>query len=131
MTEKTTNDILVRVVAQYEPNMSVPHQNEFIFSYMITIENKSPFRVQLLRRKWNILDYITVNPIQRLVEGEGVVGETPVLEPEDVYTYTSFCRLNSTKGEMSGVYTFFNFSEYEEFEVEIPSFVIITPWVQN
>lgn len=131
MTEKTTHDIRVKVIAQYEPHMSAPDQPEYIFSYLIKIENKSPYRVQLLRRKWFILDYTSVIPIERVVEGEGVVGELPVLEPDESYSYTSFCRLSSTNGEMSGFYTFFNFSEYEEFEVEIPSFALNTPWVLN
>ncbi|MCO6495070.1 MAG: Co2+/Mg2+ efflux protein ApaG [Bacteroidetes bacterium] len=131
MIQKSTRNILVKVMAQYEPNMSVPHQSEYIFSYTIMIVNESPYRVQLLKRKWHILDYVTVQASERIVEGEGVVGEIPILEPYESFTYNSFCKLSSGKGEMFGSYTFFNFSEYEEFEVEIPAFTLVTPWMLN
>ena len=63
----------------------------YAFSYFITIENKSEKTVQLLERFWTIFDSLNNTEI---VEGEGVVGQTPVLEPQDTYKYKSGCLRN-------------------------------------
>jgi ApaG protein len=97
----TTNGITVTVRTQYLPAHSEPRANKFIFGYHITIENGSPHTVQLLRRRWLIKDS---NGIARRVEGDGVVGQQPIIKPGGVHEYTSFCNLTTEMGKMSGAY---------------------------
>ena len=78
MVTATTHDIEIRVETSFQPDYSVPNSAENIFAYRITITNKGHFTVQLLRRHWFIYDGPRV---VREVEGEGVVGETPILAP--------------------------------------------------
>jgi ApaG protein len=91
----------------------------FIYAYRIIIENLSEQPVQLLRRKWTILDSLAG---LRVVEGEGVVGQQPKIEPEGSYTYESWCPLISEIGRMNGTYTFKNLETQDLFDVEIPAF---------
>ena len=92
--------------------------------YFITIENKSDFSVQLLRRHWDIFDSIGD---KRVVDGDGVVGETPVLEPGQKFEYNSGCNLTSELGYMKGYYTLIKLTDGKEFNVDIPQFDLIVP----
>ena len=73
-----TQGIKVSVLPSYQAAYSRPAQNRYIFAYHITIENQSTDTVQLLRRHWFIWDS---NGTIREVEGEGVIGQQPVLDP--------------------------------------------------
>jgi len=115
----TTHNIQVSVESRYLPQRSEPRDNFYFFVYFITIENHSPFSVQLLRRHWEIFDSIGE---KRIVEGEGVVGQTPVLQPGQVYTYNSSCDLKSELGTMKGHYIFRRLLDEKEFPVTIPEF---------
>lgn len=128
MVEKSTQNIAIKVVTKFEKQHSDPSVGEYFFSYKITITNNSDNIVQLLRRKWFITDFAA---FKKVVEGEGVIGETPILEPGESHTYTSFCDIWSGIGEMEGNYTFLNFSNSEEFKVDIPAFALIAPWILN
>ncbi|MBL7930318.1 MAG: Co2+/Mg2+ efflux protein ApaG, partial [Bacteroidia bacterium] len=86
--------------------------------------NKSDFSVQLLRRHWDIFDSVGD---RRTVDGEGVVGETPVLEPGQKFKYNSGCNLQSDMGYMKGHYTFMKLMDSKEFNVNIPVFDLIVP----
>lgn len=99
-----------------------------VFSYKINIENHSESSVKLLYRKWLIKDTLHET---REVEGEGVVGEQPIIAPEDNFVYTSWCPIKSDAGQMSGSYTFLNLLTDEEFEVEIPSFELLAVELLN
>ena len=85
----------------YQPAQSNPTNSEFLFAYRITIENltQQPFR--LLSRHWYIFES---NATQREVEGDGVVGEQPVIQPGENYQYTSGANLTSEIGKMYGTY---------------------------
>ena len=124
MVKIKTHDIEISVEAKYWPESSVPGENHYFFIYFITIENKSGFTVQLLRRHWDIFDSIGE---PRVVDGEGVVGETPVLEPGQKFEYNSGCNLTSEVGSMKGYYTFVKYMENEEFRVMIPRFDLVVP----
>ena len=124
----TTNGITVRVTAQYLPEHSNPRGLKFIFGYQISIENGSRNTVQLLRRKWFITD--SFGSI-REVEGDGVVGLQPILEPGQSHEYVSFCNLFTEFGKMRGFYTMLRQSDGEEFEVEIPEFRMVAPSILN
>ena len=88
------------------------------------IENKSEYTVQLLKRKWNIFDS---NGEHRVVEGDGVVGQQPVLAPNEIYEYESACNLNTDMGKMRGIYQMMRIVDKENFYVEIPEFKLIAP----
>lgn len=123
-----TNGITVAVETNYLPHHSDPREGRYIFGYHIMIENGSPHTVQLLRRHW----YITDGAAQvREVEGEGVVGEKPILSPGERYEYASFCDLNTEIGKMRGNYLMTRHEEDIQFEVEIPEFRMIAPGKLN
>jgi ApaG protein len=102
--------------------------SNFYFSYRIRIENNSEDTVQLMRRHWYIFDGTGE---KSEVEGEGVVGQQPVLRPGESYEYESACNLNSELGSMHGVYTFIRQKDDVVFEVEIPRFELIANYRLN
>ena len=72
-----------------------------VFAYVIHIENRSDQTWKLLSRHWDILDGLGR---EASVDGEGVVGEQPVLPPGGSFTYDSFVTLEAAPGHMSGHY---------------------------
>ena len=128
METLTTNGITVSVETQYLPTHSNPRELKFIFGYHITIENGSPFIVQLLRRHWVIQHS---DGRLREVEGEGVIGEQPVLNPGDIHEYSSFCDLDTDIGRMHGTYLMTRRDDGSLFEVAIPEFRMVAPFRMN
>ena len=124
----TTNGITVSVETQYLPAHSNPRAGKFIFGYHIVIENGSPHTVQLLRRHWVIQE---ATGQLREVEGEGVIGQQPVLQPGAYHEYTSFCDLFSELGKMSGTYLMSRRDDDTLFEVVIPEFRMVAPFKLN
>ena len=84
--------------------------------------------MQLTDRFWKIFDSLNTTELEK---GEGVVGQTPILKPNDNYTYSSGCFLESTMGAMKGYYTMKNIETLEEFKVYIPTFQLATPVLSN
>jgi ApaG protein len=119
-----TEGIKITVVSQFRPELSGLQVDVFYFNYKISIENFNSFPVQLLRRDWFIYDSLNA---PKYVSGEGVVGQQPVLEAGETYTYSSGCDLKSEIGFMTGHYTFVNKQTGIEFPVLIPRFDLITP----
>jgi ApaG protein len=128
MSVKVSQGIKIKVETNYLSEYSKPAVNHYLFSYRITIENQNPFAVQLLRRHWYIKDTAAS---MRQVEGEGVVGQMPVIEPGMNYTYESGCNLTSDMGSMRGTYKFMRLSDDSVFEAEIPEFNLCAPWKSN
>jgi ApaG protein len=128
MLSCTTNDITVQVETEFEPRYSVPNSTEYLFAYRITILNKSPYTVQLLRRHWFIHDGLGRS---REVEGEGVIGEQPIIAPNESHQYISFCNLKTPIGHMRGNFTLLREIDGETFAVEIPGFTMLAPVLQN
>lgn len=124
MVKTTTNSIEISVEVKYWPQQSIPCENHYFFVYYITIQNKSDYTVQLLKRHWDIFDSISDF---RTVDGEGVVGETPVLEPGEKFEYNSGCNLTTDMGYMKGYYTMQRLLDQGEFDVEIPKFELVVP----
>jgi ApaG protein len=116
---KISSGIKISVQVSLNEDISIIEQSRFFFNYQITIENNNPFAVQLLRRHWEIFDSLHM---PRIVDGEGVIGLTPLLEPSQSFSYTSGCDLHSEIGFMEGYYTFLNLVNGDTFEVEIPRF---------
>ncbi|WP_205503209.1 Co2+/Mg2+ efflux protein ApaG [Rufibacter psychrotolerans] len=128
MDTKTTQGVTVNVTTNYLPDYSSPAQQHFVFAYKITIRNNSEFTVKLLRRHWHIFDS---NNEVREVEGEGVVGQQPVLEPGESHQYVSGCNLKTSIGKMSGTYLMERLVDGRQFHVVIPEFTLIIPYKLN
>ncbi|MGZ3884142.1 MAG: Co2+/Mg2+ efflux protein ApaG [Bacteroidia bacterium] len=128
MTKTITHGIEISVDCRYWPEQSVPKDNLYFFVYFITISNKSDSTVQLIRRHWDIFDS---NGEKRVVDGDGVVGETPVLEPGQKFEYNSGCNLVTEIGYMEGYYVMRKMADDSEFNVQIPRFNLIVPSKYN
>lgn len=128
MSTKVTQGILITARANYEAQQSDPKAGRFLFSYRIRIENRGERPVKLLSRHWDIVDSLAA---RRVVEGAGVVGETPALAPGEQFAYTSFCDLRSGFGRMSGHYTMEDLENGHRFAVEIPAFELVHPVAAN
>lgn len=128
MVTETTQGINVTVETEYQPEYSNPMQGHFVFEYTITIRNDSPYTVQVLRRHWTIFD---CTGVIREVEGEGVVGEQPVLEPGQTYVYSSGCNLKSSIGKMVGTYQLHRTADNRPLSIRIPEFTMVVPYRNN
>lgn len=126
MYEKTTHKILVRVVPEYLSEESDVLRDVYFWAYHITIENQSSKRIRLRRRHWRIVDE---RGHCRTVEGEGVVGECPTLDPGVRFSYSSSVSLPTPSGEMSGTYdmTVEDDEQEQDLNVDIPFFLLESP----
>ena len=123
-----TEGIKVSVETFYQPEHSHPIAHQYVFSYHITIENMSPYTVQLMRRQWYIFDS---NGLVREIEGEGVIGVQPILDSGKVHQYTSWTQLFTDIGKMNGYFLFVREVDGEMFKVLIPEFKLCTPFKLN
>jgi ApaG protein len=114
----TTENITVTVRPVYLDHQSDMVGRRFVFGYFIRIENQSYDEVQLLRRHWFIRD--ASGHVQE-VEGEGVIGQQPVIAPGEVHEYNSFCVLETFTGSMEGTYLMQR-PNGERFRIVIPRF---------
>jgi len=121
----TTHGITVRVAVSYLPDRSQADNARWFWAYHVRIENHSDRTVQLLTRHWVITD--GRGAVQR-VDGEGVVGEQPVLAPGRSHDYVSGCPLNTPSGRMEGLYRMLR-DDDQVIEVAIPCFALIAPAV--
>lgn len=128
MSSIISEGVQVSVVTFYQPDYSNPLQSEFMFAYRITLENHNAFPIKLHRRNWQIFDS---NGTHREVEGEGVVGVQPILNPGETYQYVSGCNLRTEMGKMKGTYQMENLNTKQMFEVDIPAFEMIVPMKNN
>jgi len=120
--------VKVSVETFYQQDYSNPQQSEFMFAYRITLENHNTFPIKLHRRHWHIFDS---NGSYREVEGEGVIGVQPTLQPGENYQYVSGCNLRTEMGRMDGQYEMENLNSRKMFFVGIPPFEMIAPMKFN
>lgn len=123
--EKSTEGIRVLVHPRFSLADSDPADGTFVFSYTISMANEGDSAAQLLFRHWRIHDAAGDDST---VDGEGVVGEQPVLGPGQSHQYRSYCVLRSPVGYMEGYYTFAR-ENGERFRVEVPRFHLNGPLV--
>lgn len=123
MYEAVTRDIRVSVTPQYLEAESRPENNAYFWAYTIVIENESREAAQLRARYWQITD--AMGRVSE-VRGAGVVGEQPLIEPGNSYSYTSGCPLEAPSGIMVGRYQMVS-ETGEEFEIDIPAFSLDSP----
>lgn len=120
---ETTQDILIEVFPSYVPERSSPENKQFFYSYKIKITNNSEVACRIIHRHWKIKDG---NGKVYDVQGSGVVGEQPMLKPNESFEYTSFCPLHSPYGNMRGKYQMID-ELGERFWVAVPVFFFRPP----
>ena len=123
MSDTTTNNVRVGAAAIYLPEVSDPKIGNYVFGYNIVILNQGDQPVQLLTRYWKIID--ADGEIEE-VNGEGVIGQTPTIQPKQAFKYQSYCPLSTTWGTMEGKYTM-RLESGEEFEAVIGRFLLKPP----
>jgi ApaG protein len=124
MYETVTRGIRIRVTPQYLEEQSTPEESEFFWAYTVDIANESEETVQLRSRVWRITDG---QGRTEEVRGPGVVGETPVIQPGNSFSYTSGCPLRTPSGIMVGSYQMVD-AKGQLFDVEIPAFSLDSPF---
>ena len=127
MSVAVTQGIKVSVRPFYLPDESNPSADRYVFAYEITITNEGQRPAQLVDRHWYIKDAWT--QVEE-VQGPGVVGYTPLLEPGETFTYQSYCPLRTAYGFMRGTYGMVR-PDGERFEATIAPFVLLPQWALN
>ena len=119
-----TRGIRVTVQPFFLEDQSEPEEGRFVWAYRVQIENTGTSAVQLMRRSWQITD-----GRGRVIEvqGEGVVGEQPLLEAGESFEYTSGTPLETPSGIMRGAYHMVAPTSGETFDVAIPAFSLDSP----
>lgn len=128
MVEQITRGIKISVETHFEGTFYKDYKINFAFGYEVTIENQSEHTVQLNSRSWTIFD--ALNNIEA-VQGKGVIGKQPILQPGELHNYSSGCVLCSPFGAMKGHYNMMNLVTDKKFKVAIPSFKLIAPFSIN
>lgn len=118
-----TNGVTVRVAVNFLPEQSRIEAGKWFWVYHIRIENDSDEPLQLMTRHWRITDG---NGDVSIVEGEGVVGEQPIIAPGRSHDYVSGCPLSTPHGSMEGYYTFIG-RDGREVNAAIPFFPLAAP----
>ncbi|HSI00803.1 MAG TPA: Co2+/Mg2+ efflux protein ApaG [Reyranella sp.] len=123
MYSATTRAISVTVRPQYLPDQSDPAKSQYVWAYQVRIENRGDVAVQLRSRHWKITDALGR---MKEVKGPGVIGQTPRLNPGEVFEYTSGTPLTTPSGFMGGTYQMVS-DTGEAFDIEIPTFSLDIP----
>ncbi len=127
MSDTTTRGVRVEVESAFIPERSAPQENHYFFTYRVRISNVGEDTVHLVSREWIITD--ADGNVER-VNGPGVVGEQPVLEPGEAFEYRSFCPLPTAIGSMYGSYQMVG-TNGERFDAKIAPFSLAVPTAIN
>lgn len=127
MAEHKKYEISVTARTSYVPDQSDEAGGRYVFAYTITIANTGTVAAQLVSRHWIITD---ADGEVEEVQGEGVVGKQPVLEPGTSFDYNSFCRLKTNVGSMHGTYQMITASG-GSFDARINPFTLAVPNALN
>ena len=125
MSQEHHYECAVRVDVAFLPEQSDIEQNRYAFAYHVTIVNTGDIAVQLISRHWIITE---ANEEQKEVKGLGVVGEQPLLNPNERYEYTSSTVIGTPMGQMQGSYQMVA-EDGTQFDVMIPVFKLNMPRV--
>jgi ApaG protein len=118
-------DVKVSARTAFIPEQSDMNGERYVFAYTITVVNSGSVPAQLISRHWIITD--SNNQVQE-VRGKGVVGEQPVLKPNESFEYTSGTAIATPVGTMRGSYQM-KAEDGVEFEAPIPEFTLSMPRV--
>ncbi len=121
----TTEGVRVTVSAIFLNDRSEVDEGQWVWAYRVLIENISQRTVQLRRRTWLITD---ARGRTLRIDGEGVVGEQPVLPPGGRFEYTSGTPLPTPSGFMRGTYRMQDVASGEGFDAEVPAFSLDSPF---
>lgn len=116
-----TRGVRITVEPKFLPDYSEVANKRYIYGYRVRIANEGDTPVRLMRRHWVIVDG---EGERHDVEGEGVIGQQPLIEPGHVYEYSSFCPLSTRWGTMEGSY-FFSTPDEQDFEAEVARFYLV------
>lgn len=115
--------VCVQVQSVYIETHSMPEEERYVFAYTVTIRNLGRTAVQLLGRYWVITNG---HGRETEVQGEGVVGVQPHIEPGGEYQYTSGAVLETPLGTMQGHYDMVDIDGVP-FAIDIPVFRLFVP----
>lgn len=118
-----TDGVLINVFPTYVEERSAPENDYYFFAYKVTITNLGQENLKLINRHWIIRDG---RKRERYVNGEGVVGQRPLIGPGDEFDYQSFCPLETPTGNMRGKFEF-ETEEGDRFWIPVPLFFFRTP----
>lgn len=127
MSNTETDGVRVTVRAAFWPERSSPDNNQWAFTYAVTVKNEGTRAATLRARHWVITD---ANGRVEEVRGEGVVGKQPRLEGGDSFEYTSWAMLRTPFGTMRGEYLMERI-DGSRFEAKIGEFVLTQPNALN
>ncbi len=122
-----TRGVRVTVQPTYLEEESNPARGLWAHAYFVRIRNEGQDRVQLVSRHWIITN---AHGVEEHVQGPGVVGKQPILDPGDEFTYTSGCPMDTPVGTMHGTYRMVS-STGESFDVVIAPFTLAEPLALN
>jgi ApaG protein len=125
MAEQKRYEIRVTTRSEFLPEQSDEEEGRYVFAYTITITNTGTIPAQLISRHWIITD--AENKVQE-VRGLGVVGEQPLLKPNESFEYTSGTSIATPVGIMTGSYQMVA-EDGERFEAPVPEFTLSMPRV--
>ena len=128
MIDKRTSCIDIKVTTTFLESESTLPNGPYRYKYDVKITNHYTNAVQLIQRYWKI-EHVLLGNAE--VEGEGVIGFTPTIEPEESFEYSSFTELYMPYGKMSGHYTFIDLMQGDQFNATIPAFVLTYPILLN
>lgn len=128
MPTAVTNDIKITVEVSHHGSELLHGEVLHGYAYRITITNHSDYTIQLLRRHWFVNDILVG---KHEVEGEGVIGQQPIIEPGLSHTYISGVTIQSNFGTMHGFYLIERVLDGQQFQVKIPLFQLSLPVVAN
>lgn len=124
MRNKISSNVKIIVKTWYRSDLSNPEEQQYFYNYHIFIENHRSETIQLLHRHWKVEHLLAGD---QMVEGPGVVGELPIIEPGESFDYISGCQFWMPIGRMSGFYTFQCTVTMQMFTVPIPPFTVEFP----
>ena len=127
MPTLVTKGIEIKVTPAFNASESDIMQERFVFGYTVRITNLNSFAVRLIKRKWSIFDSVG---IIHEVQGDGVIGQQPLIDAGAVHEYESWAFIKSEMGEMHGAY-FMEKEDGDSFWVDIPAFELIYPGKLN
>ena len=128
MSNTTALGISIEIKTWFRDDLSSDSGSSFIHNYQIKITNNMKYPVQLLSREWTVRHLIHG---ESKVNGEGVVGQTPILFRDESFEYTSGCELLSSVGYMQGKFYFKNLENDAIIDAEIPRFYMCYPPLLN
>ena len=128
MISHVTKGIRISVKTIYDGSYFKNYNLHFAFNYIIKITNQSKSTVQLKTRHWRIFDSLSPDVI---IDGEGVIGEKPLINPGDSYEYSSGCLITSPVGAMRGFYNMIDVNNGKKFRAYIPTFKLNAPQALN